>query len=382
LEYHNKALEFVKKKNKTFFLQYIYHDIGLLYIYQNKFPEAMEYFLEAKKYFKSTDIRAIIISETNIATCYCSLKDYKKALDVQLALEKYPMLLETPFYSELHFTSLKDIYNGLKQYDKALIYYKKAILCSKENNNNIRLKKISNLQAIHAVKQKEQEAEIYRLKNIELVESNEKLAMHQEHLKMVNRILRHDLINQISSALSAFNLLKNEFSEDYLKEGEIKVTKSLELINRMRDLEEFMLHRLDLKPYKLNEVIQKIIDSHQNIELQVDGSAEVLADDAIYSVFENLIANAQIHGKAKKVKITIEPQANYCQIQVADDGGGISDEIKEKVFDEFFTHGENAQTGIGLFIVKKAIERYGGFVYILDNKPKGAVFVIKLKQVS
>ncbi len=68
----------------------------------------------------------------------------------------------------------------------------------------------------------------------------------------------------------------------------------------MRDLEEFMLHRLDLKPYKLNEVIQKIIDSHQNIELQVDGSAEVLADDAIYSVFEILSSNAKFMAKQKK----------------------------------------------------------------------------------
>ena len=60
---------------------------------------------------------------------------------------------------------------------------------------------------------------------------------------------------------------------------------------------------------------------------------------------------------------------------------GIPEEIKNKIFDEGFYHGVSGHTGIGLHIVKKTIERYGGHIYADDNKPKGAVFVISLRKV-
>ncbi|RLI75450.1 histidine kinase, partial [Archaeoglobales archaeon] len=41
--------------------------------------------------------------------------------------------------------------------------------------------------------------------------------------------------------------------------------------------------------------------------------------------------------------------------------------------------GETAHTGLGLYIVKRVVERYGGDVSVEDNKPKGAVFVVRLR---
>ena len=63
-----------------------------------------------------------------------------------------------------------------------------------------------------------------------------------------------------------------------------------------------------------------------------------------------------------------------------DNGMGIADNIKSKIFDEGFYHGESGHTGIGLYIVKQTIESYHGSVVVEDNVPSGVTFLIKLKK--
>ncbi|MCF7793756.1 MAG: hypothetical protein K9N09_04600 [Candidatus Cloacimonetes bacterium] len=52
--------------------------------------------------------------------------------------------------------------------------------------------------------------------------------------------------------------------------------------------------------------------------------------------------------------------------------------MKPKIFEEGFIHGETGHTGIGLYIVKKTIDRYEGSISVYDNEPKGVVFEINL----
>jgi signal transduction histidine kinase len=68
------------------------------------------------------------------------------------------------------------------------------------------------------------------------------------------------------------------------------------------------------------------------------------------------------------------------QVRQDDYGIGIPDEIKDKIFDEGFHYGETGHTGIGLYIVQTTVEEYGGMVFVEDNTPQGAVFIIRLKK--
>jgi two-component system sensor kinase len=70
---------------------------------------------------------------------------------------------------------------------------------------------------------------------------------------------------------------------------------------------------------------------------------------------------------------------DYCEIRIADNGKGIPDEIKDDIFEEGFSYGDSGGSGLGLYIVKKTIERYDGSVRVENNKPSGSVFVIHLK---
>jgi len=50
--------------------------------------------------------------------------------------------------------------------------------------------------------------------------------------------------------------------------------------------------------------------------------------------------------------------------------------LKEKIFDEGFTKGNSENTGLGLYIVKKALNSFGGNILVKDNNPKGALFIL------
>ncbi|MBL0341058.1 MAG: ATP-binding protein [Bacteroidetes bacterium] len=70
-------------------------------------------------------------------------------------------------------------------------------------------------------------------------------------------------------------------------------------------------------------------------------------------------------------------------ITVADQGIGIADNEKSKIFEKFYRIGNeetrNAKgTGLGLFIVKHIVEFHKGDIKVLDNQPKGTVFKITL----
>ena len=98
------------------------------------------------------------------------------------------------------------------------------------------------------------------------------------------------------------------------------------------------------------------------------------------SVFKNLISNSIIHGNSTQIDIIISSKNDMCKIRFIDNGIGIPDKFKDRIFDEGFFYGKSGNTGIGLNIVKKTIEHYGGYISVEDNEPTGAMFVISLRQ--
>jgi signal transduction histidine kinase len=168
-----------------------------------------------------------------------------------------------------------------------------------------------------------------------------------------------------------------------LLQVEDSVNQSVQLIDRMRELESILLQHKQLKPIDLREILEeKLLHYQQKIEWELKGEGKALADEAISSIFDNIISNAILHGDATNLDISIIPHKKYYEVRIADNGIGVPDEIKEKVFEESFTHGKKGNTGLGLFIVKKTIEGYQGAVYIEDNKPKGAVFVLLFRRIK
>jgi len=104
--------------------------------------------------------------------------------------------------------------------------------------------------------------------------------------------------------------------------------------------------------------------------------------DKIQQVLINLIRNAGHASEPRsKIEIEIEKQKNFCLIKVRDYGKGIPDDIKEKVWEPFFTT-KSSGTGLGLDICKKIIENHNGRIWFESELGKGTTFFIKLPAVN
>jgi signal transduction histidine kinase len=110
------------------------------------------------------------------------------------------------------------------------------------------------------------------------------------------------------------------------------------------------------------------------LSLRGDRSATVrVVPEIMEMVFTNLLNNSRQNG-AGKVEIVAEDKNDMISILLADDGEGISDANKAKIFTPFFTtHRDEGGTGLGLGIVRSMLKAYGGDIE-LEPSGKGAAF--------
>ncbi len=108
----------------------------------------------------------------------------------------------------------------------------------------------------------------------------------------------------------------------------------------------------------------------------------------ITSTLINLLENAVKYSpKPAKISASIKIVQDNTVIEIADQGLGIPDSEKKKVFDKFYRVGsedtrQTKGTGLGLFIVKEIVKAHQGSIMIMDNKPKGSKFKIVLPESS
>ena len=209
----------------------------------------------------------------------------------------------------------------------------------------------------------------------EIERSKKEISGMAENLRIVNRILRHDILNDLTVIRGFAEIASEKQKCDFCPRIIDRAEKAVETIKKLRNVEE-ALSESELYSMKVSEVIENVLRMH-DVQWEIDGDATVLADDGLFSVFDNLVTNAIKHGKTSRIRFEIEEENGIAVIRVIDYGKGIPDSIKERIFEEGFTLGEGS--GLGLYIVKKLIEKYGGEIAVGDNRPSGTIFTIKLK---
>lgn len=142
----------------------------------------------------------------------------------------------------------------------------------------------------------------------------------------------------------------------------------------------------------INEVIHNAIslfknyrNIHFSIALPEEGQLTVFADkDQLLRAFNNLLKNAvQAIGKEKQGTISIKAAEDQqrCIVTIEDNGGGIPDEIAEKIFSPNFTT-KTSGMGLGLAIVKSVIVNSGGEISYTSLPGKGTTFIISLPLIK
>ena len=212
-----------------------------------------------------------------------------------------------------------------------------------------------------------------------------------ENLEVLNQVVRHDIRNDLQ-LVSAYADILDGTLEDRAQ-GHLDIIKrsaenAVELTTTARDLAKTMLQTdADLRPVdletRLGEQIERLLSARPSVSITVDGSipsVDVVADDLLEAVFRNVLKNAVEHNDTEHPKIAIAAtaDADHVTLRIADNGPGVPDDRKERIFGRGEQGLESAGTGIGLYLVDTLVGRYGGSVRIEDNTPRGAVVVLTL----
>jgi len=219
------------------------------------------------------------------------------------------------------------------------------------------------------------------------------LESERERLAFLNRLVRHDLLNDLTVVHARSKLLDGEVAESQQPHLDLVVDRSekmIDLVGTVHSLTQAVVDEQALDSVGLVEVLQQEVEAvdHANdrAEVRFDGptGVEVRADALLGEVFENLLVNAVEHGATggeppdPLVEVRVVPDEEFVTVHVADDGPGLPDDLKDHVFERGTTGTESRGTGIGLSLVAELVDAYGGSVSVADNEPTGTVFSVRL----
>lgn len=228
---------------------------------------------------------------------------------------------------------------------------------------------------------------IYRL-----VRRQFKLQQQQQNFVMA---VTHELKTPIAVArLSLETLQKHQLPEERkekLMATTLQETMRLDtLINNIliatqldADAYKTVKQELDFSALVENVVYQFSIRYPDKVVETSIASGIMLKGDAVLLnlLVSNLLENAYKYAeKTTAIKCTLK-RTDKIFLSVADEGMGIADAEKEKVFERFYRIGSEQVrttkgTGLGLYICKKIVQGHGGYVTVQDNAPKGSNFTV------
>lgn len=241
------------------------------------------------------------------------------------------------------------------------------------------------------------ENERYKLAKREMEEK----ARAQELRANLLRSISHDLRTPLTGISGSASLLMvSDMSEE----------KRMELLRSIRDDSEWLIRLVEnllsitriegkdkltgLEPELVVEVIDDALthidrnSAKHTIKTSIDDDYLMAYMDArlIEQVIINLVNNAvKYTPEGSEIRVCAERGEGCVLISVADNGPGIADESKSRIFDIFYTEAKTGDSrrglGLGLALCKSIITAHGGSISIGDAQPHGAVFTFSLPEV-
>jgi len=151
-------------------------------------------------------------------------------------------------------------------------------------------------------------------------------------------------------------------------------------------------YKFDIEEINLSAFVRLIVQkyqhvpSHQKVNVQIEDGIHMMGDkNALHLLLSNLLENARKYSpNDEAIGVQLESTKDSILLCVLDQGIGIPDEFKTKVFQKFFRIGneetrQSKGTGLGLFIVKHIVEGHKGKIIIKDNKPAGTIICAEFK---
>jgi len=234
------------------------------------------------------------------------------------------------------------------------------------------------------------------LRNLaEIRERESELQSLSDQLAILNRVLRHDIRNDMNVVTGWLEELREHVppeGETALANVEEAVSHTIELTREAHDLAEVVIDGGDMpvQPVGLASVLslqaEQVQRHHPDATIEIRGDlpdVDVAANEMLSSVFDNVLGNAVLHNDTAEPHVTIDVDvdeaAGTVTVRVADDGLGIPESMQDSLFGRGEKGIDSPGTGMGLYLVNELVTGYGGDVHVEPNDPRGSVFVVTLE---
>jgi two-component system sensor kinase FixL len=325
----------------------------------------------------------------------CVLDVNKRALEI---LERSKEEVLGKHFIELGILDLGDITRFLSHFQQVLLGTLQPLELSLTNKRGRKLylecsasvvRKKGSTRGLVIMIRDVTEGKQAQLRQNQLVQ---KLSDTNQELQDFAHIVSHDL----KAPLRAIKMLADWIAVDYQDKLDAQGKQNLRLlgsrVNHMQSLIDGILRysrightERPIAPVPLSQLLPEVIANlevpgHISIEIQPDLPVVPTDVTRITQVFQNLLSNAikYMDKPEGQIRVTCEDQGDAWKFRVSDNGPGIEEKHFERIFKIFQTlapKDEYESTGVGLTLVKKIVELYGGKVWVESVVGQGSTFL-------
>ncbi|MFD1586020.1 ATP-binding protein [Halorientalis brevis] len=211
------------------------------------------------------------------------------------------------------------------------------------------------------------------------------LERQQETNEVLNRILRHHLLNGLTVIRGQTQVLETHVDEDGEEYVETVIDQASEMadtIEEIRTITRTLTEDPELLPVDLASVLDAELErarrNYPEATFEVNGTdpegIAVEANDLLGRALANVLNNGVEHNTAAEphVEVSLTERDDEVVVAVADNGPGVADDRKTEVF-EASERGMNSDgEGLGLFLTASIVRQYGGESWMEDGAPRSA----------
>lgn len=393
---HDLAIDIIEKSiaikqqtNDIRGLAFALYGRGKVYIKLRKFDLALSDLTQSLSIHQQVkDKLGVAMAYNKLGSLYFERKDYDRAEKFLLDALQISEEFNIRFIRFKAYYSLHQVARAQGKTQEALDYLEKYIHIKESIINSHTYTVIKSYEAISRVDILEREAKAQKDKT-EIIEKK------NAELDSFFYRVSHDLKGPIASLLGLNNLIKLEVKDEHAQRYFNMYQTQLMRINnivmdlidltRMNNQEENKV-RIDFETL-LDECIQSYhyVDNFKSIRFikKIDKDIEFYSVWAIVNtILQNLVENAIKYASPAKdsfVMVSIQTMGDNIRIDVEDNGVGIQADYQSRVFNMFFRANDHVQgTGLGLYILKRAVERLDGEVRFESDVNSGTKFTVVL----
>lgn len=391
LESINTSINLKKETGDKRGLAFAWYGKGKIHMHLKEYKEAELFFQKCLKVQEEVGERmGCGMSLTKLGLVCVANKDYQTAKNyfyqvIEIGEEIGNKQIMYKAYFELFNMAMAE-----NNESEALAHHIKFHDYKEQVINSEARSKMKSLESMWKMESLESEARIQRENNLIVEKKNEELD------KFSSRV-SHDLRGPISSLMGLHEVVKAEIEDDtalkYFELYHHRITRINQTIIDLLELSKVRDWQMSKTIIDFEDMVSECIDSFSylpgfskiSFDIEIEKELKIQSDRSLMNtIIQNLLENSIKYARPDIdhpfVKVLIKQTAeDYMCVIVEDNGIGIDAKYQEKVFDMFYRANDDVQgSGLGMYILKSAVEKLEGEVSLVSKVNEGTKFVILL----